>query len=238
MTGQFAGKTIAITGAAGGIGQLALPLLRRGGRRARPHRPQPGGHRLRRPSCRRRAYAAHAAVADIGDAAAVSRRLRDLRRVHILINNAGISTPPDARGHRSRRLGRATSTPTSTAPTPAPTPCCRRWWRAAPATSSMSARSTAVSALGDPAYSAAKAGHDLADPLAGAGIRPLRHPRQHRAARHHPHPDLGRAQGQGSQRAQDAGALVSARPHRRARGGGAGHRLPRLRCSRAPSPAR
>ena len=71
---------------------------------------------------------------------------------------------------------------------------------------------------------------DQPDQGAGAGIRPLQHPREHRLPGHGAHADLWNERVVPQPGSADAArALVSARPHRRADRGHARGRLPRLR---------
>ena len=156
MSGQFAGKTVAITGAAGGIGQWLCRFFgAEGATIAALDRSDKVNGLVE--ALGKDGIKVLPAVADIASADQVKAAFAGFGDVHLLINNAGVSRHPTL-ASPIRRAGKKTSRPTSTAPMPAPMPCCRRWWRAVPARSSMSARSTGCSALGDPAYSAAKAG--------------------------------------------------------------------------------
>src|SRR5262245_258041 len=93
MSGQFAGKTVAITGAAGGIGQWLCRLF--------------GQEDARIAALDRNAKAvdlvdtldkegikAIAAVADISSPEAVKSAFEGFGEVHVLINNAGVSSHP------------------------------------------------------------------------------------------------------------------------------------------------
>ena len=90
MSKAFAGKTIAITGAAGGIGQWLCKFFGEEGATIAAldyndkvlALPQTLGER---------GILAKAATADISDADAVQRAFDGFGDVHILINNAGIS---------------------------------------------------------------------------------------------------------------------------------------------------
>ena len=141
MSGTFAGKTVAITGAAGGIGQWLCSFFGEEG--ATIAALDRSDKVLALPEALGKdGISVKAAVVDIADAQAVQRAFDGFGDVHILINNAGVSRHPtlavtDPAG------GRQISPPTSMAPMPAPTRCCRRWSSAGPATSSLSARSTA-----------------------------------------------------------------------------------------------
>lgn len=93
MSKAFAGKTIAITGAAGGIGQWLCRFFGEEGATIAAldyndkvlALPQALGDR---------GITAKAATADIADATAVKRAFDTFGEVHILINNAGISRHP------------------------------------------------------------------------------------------------------------------------------------------------
>ena len=141
MSGQFAGKTVAITGAAGGIGQWLCRFFgAEGAVIAALDRSDKVNGLVE--TLGRDGITVKAAVADIASAEAVKSAFAGFGDVHLLINNAGVSRHPTL-ASPIRRAGKRTSLPTSMAPMPARTPCCRRWWRAALARSSMSARSTA-----------------------------------------------------------------------------------------------
>jgi NAD(P)-dependent dehydrogenase (short-subunit alcohol dehydrogenase family) len=93
MSGQFAGKTVAITGAAGGIGQWLCRFF--GGEGAsiaaldRSEKVVELVEQLGRQS-----ITAKAAVADIASADAVKAAFETFGEVHLLINNAGVSRHP------------------------------------------------------------------------------------------------------------------------------------------------
>ena len=174
----FAGKTIAITGAAGGIGQaLCRHFGAEGARVAAIDRRDTVVEFAR--ALTQEGVAAEAAVADIGDARAVETAFADLASrlgaIDILINNAGVSTnttlaSTDPQGWRddiNSNLNGAYS-------------CAHA------VLADMTSRRSGViinigsvngvAALGDPAYSAAKAGmiamtRSLAQEYGRFGIR-------------------------------------------------------------------
>jgi NAD(P)-dependent dehydrogenase (short-subunit alcohol dehydrogenase family) len=93
VTGQFAGKTIAITGAAGGVGRSLSRFFSEEGAALALTDRNPEvialATQLREEGCE-----AQAAVAEIGDAAAVAAVFATFGDIHILINNAGVSRHP------------------------------------------------------------------------------------------------------------------------------------------------
>ncbi|MEO6178750.1 MAG: SDR family oxidoreductase [Devosia sp.] len=174
MSKAFDGKTIAITGAAGGIGQWLCRFFGEEG--ATIAALDYNDKVLEMPeTLGERGITAKAATADIADADAVKRAFDDFGVVHILINNAGISRHPTV----------AVTDPTG--------------WQADIAANLNGAFACAhavlpqmverrsgnivnvgsvngLSALGDPAYSAAKAGmisltRSLAQEYGRYGIR-------------------------------------------------------------------
>lgn len=95
--GPFAGRTVAITGAAGGIGQaLCRWFGTRGARIAALDREQ-RVHDLVR-TLAADGIMAEAAVADIADPAAVDAAFARFGEVHVLVNNAGGSRHPTLAG--------------------------------------------------------------------------------------------------------------------------------------------
>jgi NAD(P)-dependent dehydrogenase (short-subunit alcohol dehydrogenase family) len=93
MTGQFAGKTIAITGAAGGVGQWLCRFFGNEGAAIAALDRNDKVNALV-DTLARDGIKVIPAIADIGDAAAVSDAFGGFGEVHILINNAGISNHP------------------------------------------------------------------------------------------------------------------------------------------------
>jgi NAD(P)-dependent dehydrogenase (short-subunit alcohol dehydrogenase family) len=93
MSGQFAGKTVAITGAAGGIGQCLCRFFGNDGARIaaldRNAKVTELAHALGEEG-----IDAVAAVADISSAEAVRSAFASFGDVHLLINNAGVSRHP------------------------------------------------------------------------------------------------------------------------------------------------
>lgn len=93
MSGAFAGKTIAITGAAGGIGQWLCRFFGAEGATIaaldRSAKVEDLSQRLAAEGIR-----VKAAIADIADAAAVKAAFDSFGDVHVLINNAGVSRYP------------------------------------------------------------------------------------------------------------------------------------------------
>ncbi len=156
MSGQFAGKTIAITGAAGGIGQWLCRFFgMEGATIAALDRsdkvtslPETWG---------KDGIAVKAAVADIADATAVRTAFESFGDVHILINNAGVSRHPtlavtDPAGW-DEDMQANLSGAYACAHAVLPQMVARR------AGNIVNVGSVnGLSALGDPAYSAAKAG--------------------------------------------------------------------------------
>jgi NAD(P)-dependent dehydrogenase (short-subunit alcohol dehydrogenase family) len=93
MTGQFAGKTIAITGAAGGVGQWLCRFFgAEGATIAALDRNDKVNGLV--DTLGADGIKVIPAVADIGDAEAVKAAFASFGEVHVLINNAGISHNP------------------------------------------------------------------------------------------------------------------------------------------------
>ena len=227
MSEQFAGKTVAITGAAGGIGQWLCRFFgAEGATIAALDRSDKVNGLVE--TLGKDGITVKAAVADIASAEAVKSAFAGFGDVHLLINNAGVSRHPtlastDPAGWEEDIAANLNGA-YACAHAVLPQMVARRSGAIVNVGSV-----NGLSALGDPAYSAAKAGMIAHHQGAGDGVWPLRHPHQLRAAGNGAHADLGRAQGQGPERAEDARALVSARPHRRTGRSGAGHRLSRIR---------
>ncbi|MDP1732041.1 MAG: SDR family oxidoreductase [Devosia sp.] len=93
MSDMFVGKTIAITGAAGGIGRSLCRFFAEEGAALvlldRSVAVLDFAEELKE-----KGYAARGAVADIGAPAAVAEAFAGFGEIHILINNAGISSHP------------------------------------------------------------------------------------------------------------------------------------------------
>ncbi len=174
MSGQFAGKTVAITGAAGGIGQWLCRFFgEEGATIAALDRNEKvaelvdtlGGYGIK----------AMAAVADIASAEAVTDAFAGFGDVHLLINNAGVSRHPtlsvtDPAGWEAD-LASNLNGAYACAHAVLPQMVARR------SGSIVNVGSVnGLSALGDPAYSAAKAGmisltRSLAQEYGRYGIR-------------------------------------------------------------------
>jgi len=86
MSGQFAGKTVAITGAAGGIGQWLCRFFSEEGARVAALDLSERVHDLVAQD-----IAHTTAVVDLADAAAIEVAFAGFGDVHLLINNAGVS---------------------------------------------------------------------------------------------------------------------------------------------------
>ncbi|RYE86169.1 MAG: SDR family oxidoreductase, partial [Hyphomicrobiales bacterium] len=152
MSAAFAGKTIAITGAAGGIGQWLCKFFAEEGASIAALDRSDKVHGLVE-----RGIAHQAAVADIADAAAVKAAFEGFGDVHVLINNAGVS----------RHATLATTDPAGWEEDIAANLNGAHTCAHAVLPQMVARRSGVIigvgsvnglSALGDPAYSAAKAG--------------------------------------------------------------------------------
>jgi NAD(P)-dependent dehydrogenase (short-subunit alcohol dehydrogenase family) len=174
MTGLFAGTTIAITGAAGGIGQSLCRYF--GAEGATIFALDRSDRVLAMPAT----FAAlgitiKAAMADIADAAAVKRAFDSAGDIHVLINNAGISrhatvAATDPAGWDADLAANLNGT-FACAHAVLPQMVSRRRGNIVNVGSV-----NGLSALGDPAYSAAKAGmismtRSLAQEYGRYGIR-------------------------------------------------------------------
>ena len=93
MNGQFAGRTVAITGAAGGIGQSLCRFFGQAGATIAALDRSAGVTDVAA-ALGRDGIAAIAAVADISSAEAVESAFAAFGEVHLLINNAGVSRHP------------------------------------------------------------------------------------------------------------------------------------------------
>ena len=214
----FEGKVVAITGAAGGVGlSLCRYFIDEGAKVAAIDRKasvETLASDLKAP-----AKAFFSVVADISETAQVDRAFASLAGalgpVDVLVNNAGGSAyrsfaRTDPAGWRHDIDGNLNSA----------------YDCAHAVIPGMVAKRSGViigigsvnglSALGDPAYSAAKAAMISLTRSSGSGIRSLWRPRQYRLAGHRAHAALGGARRQEPEGPGDAAALVSARTHRRA----------------------
>ena len=152
MSGSFAGKTIAITGAAGGIGQWLCRFFVAEGASIAALDRSDKVHELVGSG-----LATKSAVADIDDAAAVKAAFESFGDVHVLINNAGVSRYPTLAVTDPRSWDEDVASNLNGAYACAhavlPQMVARR------SGSIVNVGSVnGLSALGDPAYSAAKAG--------------------------------------------------------------------------------
>jgi NAD(P)-dependent dehydrogenase (short-subunit alcohol dehydrogenase family) len=174
MSGQFAGKTIAITGAAGGIGQRLCRFFGAEGATIAALDRSDKVHTLAE-TLGKDGVTVKPAVADLADAKAVKSAFAGFGEVHVLINNAGISRHPtmdqtDPEGwaeDMAANLGGAFACAHAVLPQ-----MVER--RAGNIVNVGSVNG--LSALGDPAYSAAKAGmisltRSLAQEYGRFGIR-------------------------------------------------------------------
>lgn len=174
MSGAFAGKTIAITGAAGGIGQWLCKFFGAEGAIIAALDRSEKVHTLV-DTLGKDGITVKPAVADLADGAAVKAAFAAFGEVHILINNAGISRHPtlnqtDPAGwdeDMAANLGGAFACAHAVLPQ-----MVER--RAGNIVNVGSVNG--LSALGDPAYSAAKAGmisltRSLAQEYGRYGIR-------------------------------------------------------------------
>jgi NAD(P)-dependent dehydrogenase (short-subunit alcohol dehydrogenase family) len=156
MSGSFAGKTVAITGAAGGIGQWLCRLFGAEGATIAALDRSGTVHTLAE-ALGKEGIAVKPAVADITSAEAVQKAFEGFGDVHVLVNNAGGSqhrtlaaTDPAAwREDVEANLGGAYSCAHAVLPQ-----MVARGGGAIVNVGSVNA----LHALGDPAYSAAKAG--------------------------------------------------------------------------------
>ena len=90
MTAAFTGKTIAITGAAGGIGQWLCRFFGEEGATIAALDRSDKVHALAE-TLGKDGITVKPAVADIADAASVAAAFKGFGEVHILVNNAGIT---------------------------------------------------------------------------------------------------------------------------------------------------
>lgn len=93
MSGQLAGRVVAVTGAAGGIGQALCRFLAGEGAAIAAIDCNPAVDGFVRALCAE-GINAKCAVTDIGDADAVAHAIAGLGDIHVLINNAGLSRHP------------------------------------------------------------------------------------------------------------------------------------------------
>jgi NAD(P)-dependent dehydrogenase (short-subunit alcohol dehydrogenase family) len=156
MSGQFAGKTVAITGAAGGIGQWLCRFFgQEGATIAALDRSARVGDLVE--ALGKDGIAVKPAVADIASADAVKAAFAGFGDVHVLINNAGVSRYPtlavtDPAGW-SEDVSANLNGAYNCAHAVLPQMVARRSGSIVNVSSVNS-----LLALGDPAYSAAKAG--------------------------------------------------------------------------------
>lgn len=156
MSDAFAGKTIAITGAAGGIGQWLCRFFGEEGASIAALDRSDKVHELCE-TLQARGINARGAVADIADPDAVARAFAGFGDVHVLINNAGISRYPtlavtDPAGWQADMAANLNGAH-ACAHAVLPQMVERRHGSIVNVGSV-----NGLSALGDPAYSAAKAG--------------------------------------------------------------------------------
>ena len=195
MSQQFAGKTVAITGAAGGIGQWLCRFFgAEGATIAALDRSDKVNGLVE--TLGNDGITVKAAVADIASAEAVKTAFAGFGDVHLLINNAGVSRHPTLASTDPAGWDEDIAANLNGAYACAHAVLPQMVARRAGAIVNVGSVN-GLSALGDPAYSAAKAGMIAHDQGAGDGIWPLRDPHQLRAAGNGAHADLGRAQGQG-----------------------------------------
>ena len=223
MSQQFAGKTVAITGAAGGIGQWLCRFFGAEGATIAALDRNDKVNALVE-TLGKDGITVKAAVADITSAKAVEAAFAGFGDVHLLINNAGVS------GHPTLASTDPASWDEDIAANLNGAYACAH----AVLPQMVARRSGAIvnvgsvnglSALGDPAYSAAKAGmiamtKALAMEYGRYGIRTnCVLPGTVRT------PIWDKRKAKDPERAEKARALVSARPHRRTGRSGPGHRL-------------
>ena len=156
MSGQFSGKTVAITGAAGGIGQWLCRFF--GAEGARIAALDLSGTVMDfAETLRGEGFAATGAVADISSSEQVAAAFAGFGDVHLLINNAGVSRHPplaatDPQGW-SDDIASNLNGAYACAHAVLPQMIARRGGSIVNVSSV-----NGLMALGDPAYSAAKAG--------------------------------------------------------------------------------
>ncbi len=228
MSQQFAGKTVAITGAAGGIGQWLCRFFgAEGATIAALDRSDKVNGLVE--TLGKDGITVKAAVADIASAEAVKTAFAGFGDVHLLINNAGVSRHPtlastDPAGWEEDIAANLNGA-YACAHAVLPQMVARRSGAIVNVGSV-----NGLSALGDPAYSAAKAGmiamtKALAMEYGRYGIRTnCVLPGTVRT------PIWDERKAKDPERAENARALVSARPHRRTGRSGPGHRLSCIRC--------
>ena len=214
----FRDKVVAITGAAGGVGQsLCRYFIDEGAKVAAIDKKTSveGLAAELKADPRRFAHA----VADITEPAEVERAFAFSEPARWAQSTSSSTTPADRAMEpwpaRMRQDGGKRLRSMWTAPISAPRLSSPAWWPDIRASSSISVRSTGSRAWRS-GLQRRQGGDDLAHPLIGAGIWTSWHSRQYRAAGHDTNPSLGEARRQGSQGPRNAAALVSSRPHRRA----------------------
>ncbi|MEW9804513.1 SDR family oxidoreductase [Mesorhizobium sp. ZMM04-5] len=174
MSGQFSGKTVAITGAAGGIGQWLCRFFGQEGASIAALDRSDKVHALA-DTLGRDGMKATAAVADIARADEVAAAFARFGDVHLLINNAGVSRHPtlaatDPAGWEADMASNLNGA-YACAHAVLPQMVARRSGNIVNVGSV-----NGLAALGDPAYSAAKAGmiamtRSLAQEYGRYGIR-------------------------------------------------------------------
>lgn len=174
MSGAFTGKTIAITGAAGGIGQWLCRFFGEEGATIaaldRNDKVMGLAETLGKDG-----ITVKSAVADIADAAAVGAAFKGFGEVHVLINNAGVSHYPTAAGTDPEGWSKDIASNLNGAFTCAHAVLPQMVERRSGNIVNVGSVN-GLSALGDPAYSAGKAGmisltRSLAQEYGRYGIR-------------------------------------------------------------------
>lgn len=174
MSGAFSGRTIAITGAAGGVGQWLCRFFGAEGATIAALDRVEKVHDLV-DTLGKDGIAVKSVVADIADAAAVKTAFASFGDVHILINNAGVSLHPTLAVTDPAGWGEDIQSNLNGAYACAHAVLPQMVARKSGAIVNVGSVN-GLSALGDPAYSAAKAGmisltRSLAQEYGRYGIR-------------------------------------------------------------------